>query len=80
MTHLDEEKKVDAVVEHIEASPQLDTEHATSKYRANTQLDDAARLLQEAGGHVEYSPEESKRILRRIDLYVCLPMCITYWM
>ncbi|KAL7424634.1 hypothetical protein Q5752_000318 [Cryptotrichosporon argae] len=45
---------------------------------ANTQLDDAARLLQEAGG-VEYTQEESKRVLRRIDLYVCLPMCITYF-
>lgn len=84
-THTDmvDEKK-DGVVEHIEALPELrrDSEAVSKgpKYKANTQLDDAARLLDEAGGHVEYSMAEMKKVLRRIDFYVCFPMCITYWM
>ncbi|TXT08534.1 uncharacterized protein COLE_05458 [Cutaneotrichosporon oleaginosum] len=67
-------------VEHVQAL-ERDAEHASHKpkYKANTQLDDAARLLEEAGGHVEYTLDEMKQVLRRIDFYVCLPMCITYW-
>lgn len=60
-----------AFVDDLEAGPK-------SKYAANTQMDDAAKLLAEAGGHVEYSPADSKRVLRKIDLYVCLPMCLVY--
>lgn len=76
---MDEKKDV---IEHIEAAELRDPEHASGKpkYKANTQLDDAARLLDEAGGHIEYSVAEMKQVLRRIDFYVCLPMCITYWM
>jgi hypothetical protein len=74
------DEKKDAV-EHIEAPELRDAERGNKpKYKANTQLDDAARLLDEAGGHVEYSMAEMKQVLRRIDFYVCLPMCITYWM
>ncbi|BEJ16693.1 hypothetical protein CspHIS471_0600940 [Cutaneotrichosporon sp. HIS471] len=76
-----DEKKDIVSVEHIEAPELHDVEHASSKpkYKANTQLDDAARLLEEAGGHIEYSLAEMKKVLRRIDFYVCFPMCITYW-
>ncbi|WVW79035.1 hypothetical protein I302_100998 [Kwoniella bestiolae CBS 10118] len=78
-THLEDEKVVQQ--EHIEVAHTLDPEagHAPAKKGANTQLDDAARLLAEAGGHVEYTPQESKRVLRLIDLYVCLPMCLVYF-
>lgn len=73
-TNLDEKKDV---VEHVEVAPHLnDVEASKPKYKANTQMDDAARILEEAGGHVEYTKEESKRILRRIDLWVCIPMCM----
>ncbi|KAK8846532.1 hypothetical protein IAR55_005618 [Kwoniella newhampshirensis] len=77
-THLEDEK---LQPDHIETAPHLDPEQgqAKSKYKANTQLDDAARLLQEAGGHVEYTAEDSKRVLRLIDFYVCLPMCLIYF-
>ena len=74
----DEKKDATAVVDHVEVAPQL--ERGGNKYKANTQMDDAARLLEEAGGHVEYSVEDMKRVLRKIDIYVCIPMCITYWM
>ncbi|ORX39563.1 major facilitator superfamily domain-containing protein [Kockovaella imperatae] len=57
----------------------VDVEVAAPKYAANTQLDDAAKLLAEAGGHVEYTRAEGRRVLRKIDLYVCLPMCLVYF-
>lgn len=44
------------------------------KKGVNTQLDDAAALLAAHGGHIEYTPEENKRVLRMIDLYVCVPV------
>lgn len=43
---------------------------------ANTQLDDAFAILDSAGGQSDASPEDRKRILRKLDLYVCVPMCI----
>lgn len=79
MSHLDEKEK--DIIQHVD-HPNLshsDEEAAKPKYAANSQLDDAARLLQEAGGHVEYTREESRRVLRKIDLFVCLPMCLTYF-
>lgn len=78
-TIMDEKKDI---VEHVEAAELNDVEHSSNKpkYKANTQLDDAARLLDEAGGHIEYSLAEMKKVLRRIDFFVCFPMCITYWM
>ncbi|RSH85367.1 hypothetical protein EHS25_004763 [Saitozyma podzolica] len=69
-----EDEKV--LSEHIEA-PELVS--GQGRRTANTQLDDAARLLAEAGGHVDYTPQDGKRILRMIDFYVCLPMCLTYF-
>jgi hypothetical protein len=64
--------------EHIDQIATLDPETG-KKYRANNQLDDAARLLEEAGGSIEYTVEDQKRVLRKIDLYVCLPMCMVYF-
>ena len=66
---------------HVEDThlPQVDPESQKPKYSANTQLDDAAKLLEEAGGHVEYTAADQKRVLRKIDLFVCLPMCLVYF-
>jgi hypothetical protein len=66
--------------EHLERGD--DTENAfdekhqagNKKKGVNTQLDDAAQLLAAHGGHVDYTPEENKRVLRMVDLYVCVPV------
>jgi hypothetical protein len=55
-------------LEHIHDD---DPESGKKKLGANTQLDDAARLLDEAGGHIDASTEDRKRVLRRIDIFVC---------
>lgn len=68
-----EDIKDTAEVQHVE----YDAEAGKPKYAANTQLDDAARILAEAGPR-DVTPEENRRVLRKIDLYVCLPMCIVY--
>ncbi|WVQ83847.1 hypothetical protein IAT38_005991 [Cryptococcus sp. DSM 104549] len=68
--------------EHIETAPttSYDPEKGQTKKRTvNTQLDDAARLLEEAGGQIEYTHADNKRVLRLVDLYVCLPMCLIYF-
>ncbi|KAI9631709.1 major facilitator superfamily domain-containing protein [Dioszegia hungarica] len=74
---LEDEKAIHSQYEH---APEL--EHGDDpkkpKYAANTQLDDAARILAEAG-EFEYTAAQAKRVLRKIDLYVCLPMCLTYF-
>lgn len=76
-TKIEDEKDM---IQHVDHPQTLhDTEAAKPKYAANSQLDDAARLLQEAGGHVEYTQEESRRVLRKIDIFVCLPMCLVYF-
>lgn len=81
--HLDssmEDEKV--LTEHVEVAHTVtrdDMEKGRKKRTINTQLDDAAKLLEEAGGHVEYTHADNKRILRLIDFYVCLPMCLVYF-
>jgi len=78
MSRIEDEKDIHAHIDNA-ALPEVDAESGGKpKYAANSQLDDAARLLQEAGG-VEYTAAESKRVLRMIDLWVCLPMCLTYF-
>ena len=56
-----------------------DVEAHKPRYAANSQLDDAAKLLEEAGGHIEYTKKEEKRVLRMVDFYCCLPMCLVYF-
>lgn len=76
--HGTDDKKLST--EHLERGD--DTENAfdekhhagNKKKGVNTQLDDAAQLLAAHGGHVDYTPEENKRVLRMVDLYVCVPV------
>lgn len=60
---------------HVENA---DAEIAKSKYKANKQLDQAAELLAQAGP-LDFSKEDKKRVLKWIDFYVCVPMCLVYW-
>ncbi|KIM81601.1 hypothetical protein PILCRDRAFT_821381 [Piloderma croceum F 1598] len=50
-----------------------------AKLETLAELDEAAVVLQNAG-HVEYSVEEDRRILRLVDLWVLTPMCIVYFL
>ena len=76
-----EEDTKEGLTQHVEAN-ELDPESGPKRRKGvNRQMDDAAALLEEAGlatGQLEASPEERKRVLRKIDLYVCVPMCIVY--
>lgn len=74
-TEKDKDKK-EVEVDHVDDAVN-ELESAKPKYAANTQLDDAARILAEAGP-MEFSQEDKKRVLRWIDFYVCLPMGIVY--
>lgn len=71
------EKGLDEHVEHP-AFDDVEEGHRQSKYKANTQMDDAAKLLQQAGDF-SASAQDRKRVLRRIDVFVCIPMCIVYF-
>lgn len=72
--------KKTALVEHLEdVAHDINPEAAVPKSRgANTQLDDAARILAQVGGSIEVSAADRKRVLRSVDLWVCVPMCIVY--
>ena len=72
-TGLDEKDR--DIVDHIEH----DNEKGRTSWKANNQLDEAARILNEAGGQHEFTAEDKRRVLRRVDIFVCIPMCITYF-
>ena len=74
---ISEEKPDVTMLEHS-LSHHDEEAHQKPKYAANSQLDEAAQILANAGT-VEYTHEEGRRVLRKIDLYVCLPMCLTYF-
>jgi hypothetical protein len=67
-----------APAEQVEAITTLEPESGLKRRNANTQLDDAAKLLEESGT-VEFSLAEQKRVLRKIDIYVCIPLCLVYF-
>ncbi len=77
----DEDKKVE--LEHIELAHGKD--EAAPHHLSDTQehiaahgkADEAANFLQNAG-HIEYTAEDDARIVRRIDIYVMIPMIIIY--
>jgi hypothetical protein len=79
-TPLNEIKQDLIQTQHIETLPaqEADAEAGLKRRNVNTQLDDAAELLAQAGGHVEVSLEDSKRVVRLVDVWVCVPMCIVY--
>ncbi|GFZ48398.1 hypothetical protein JCM24511_06146 [Saitozyma sp. JCM 24511] len=85
MSHLqgdDAEKEQIVQFEHAEEvvpPATLEAGNVKKRFHANHQLDDAKRLLEEAGGQHEFSLEDRKRVLRKIDLFVCVPMCLVYW-
>jgi hypothetical protein len=75
----DEELKQGAhQVEQINDHVEFDAGAVRRRRGANTQLDDAAKILEAAGGRHETTQEDRKRVLRKVDLWVCVPMCIVY--
>jgi hypothetical protein len=61
-------------VQHVEAT--ADTVHPLKNVHLG-RADDAADLLDRAT-QIDVTEEDRKRVLRKIDLWVCVPMCITY--
>jgi hypothetical protein len=65
-------------LEHVLTAKDDDKQNEKQRHLGNHQLDDAKAILNQAGESIEISPEENKRLLRRIDWWVCAPMCIVY--
>jgi hypothetical protein len=68
------------IVEMEEARAAAGDTHESNQKGSHSKrhLDDAAVLLQAAGESIQYTTAESRRVLRKIDLWVCIPMCIIY--
>ncbi|EAL19997.1 hypothetical protein CNBF3240 [Cryptococcus deneoformans B-3501A] len=76
--YLKEDEK--EVVVHLENAPQSDIqdlENGHNKRKANNQADEAAKILEDRGP-IEYTFDDNKRVLRMVDIYVCIPMCMVY--
>lgn len=70
--YLKEDEK--EVVVHLENAPQSDRqdlENGHNKRRANNQADEAAKILEDRGP-IEYTFDDNKRVLRMVDIYVCI--------
>ena len=68
------EQKPEVVHYDPEAGDKLHRHGVTDK------ADEVAGILAAAGGEqVDYTAAEKKRLLRKIDFYVCVPMCLTYF-
>ncbi|GFZ48430.1 LOW QUALITY PROTEIN: hypothetical protein JCM24511_06178 [Saitozyma sp. JCM 24511] len=79
---MSDEIKIETAVEEQVATHEMgqpDMEEGKLRHKANNQMDDAAKILEEAGGSISYTQEDQKRLLRKIDLYVALPMCLVYF-
>ncbi|WWC95843.1 hypothetical protein V866_002710 [Kwoniella sp. B9012] len=66
------EDEKESAIEHVER-----VEASTAKGRAKKYEDDAAEILRQAG-NLEYTVEDDKRVLRKIDRWVLIPMFFTY--
>lgn len=58
--------------DHVEQAQHLDTAKLKDIHRNGLEgeMDQAAQILAAAGGQVNYTAQERKRLLRRIDFYV----------
>ncbi|WWC87433.1 uncharacterized protein L201_002322 [Kwoniella dendrophila CBS 6074] len=65
----------DLDIKHVEVVDDV-PEVIDNKYLSHAQ-DDAAKILREVGP-VEYTIEDDRRILRKLDIWVCIPMFIVY--
>lgn len=65
-----DEKEAISHLEHV-ATQKEDLEDGHKRRKANNQLDEAAKILEERG-EIEYTIEDSKRVLRKIDIFVCI--------
>ncbi|WVQ85169.1 hypothetical protein IAT38_007334 [Cryptococcus sp. DSM 104549] len=72
----DQDEKI--APDHLEQVISPDSDHHKTR-KVNNQLDEAAEFLAQAGP-VEYTAQERRRVIRKIDLFVCVPMCITYFL
>jgi hypothetical protein len=75
----DTENDID--ISHLEQPQMAALESGSRHYHkttAETYADEAAKIIAEASGPIEVSVEDNKRVLRKIDLFVCLPMCIIH--
>ncbi|WVR08865.1 hypothetical protein IAU60_005924 [Kwoniella sp. DSM 27419] len=75
-----------AITEHVDCPRHGDgadvntlEEGVKTKKSANNQLDEAAQIMEQSG-HFEYTDDDGKRVLRSIDLFVCVPMCLVYFL
>lgn len=66
-----------AEISHAETVPTLSKEDDLKRVHAVQAEDDAARILAEAET-TEFSVEDDKRVLRKIDLWVLTPMILIY--
>ncbi|WWC60667.1 uncharacterized protein I303_103242 [Kwoniella dejecticola CBS 10117] len=71
VTSLQEDEKAPEI-EHAEEVHQSDAKGRNKKYE-----DDAADILRQVGD-LEYTVDEDKRVLRKIDRWVLIPMFFTY--
>ncbi|WVQ63688.1 uncharacterized protein L199_001841 [Kwoniella botswanensis] len=71
-------EQIDNIDTELPPHPDLEDGNPNKKKKtANNQLDEAQEILARSG-HVEYTQEDNKRVLRKIDIFVCIPMCIVY--
>jgi hypothetical protein len=82
MAYVDVETKdgIALAPEHQERVVHENLDDAKPRYRANADLDDAARILDEAGGQHDFDVHDRKRVVRKIDFWVCFPMCLVYFL
>ena len=65
---IDEEKG--DVIDHIDYVAHRKDHHHLA--------DDAAEILEQAGDPIEITEQDRKRVLRKIDFWVAVPLCIVY--
>ncbi|WRT65301.1 uncharacterized protein IL334_002244 [Kwoniella shivajii] len=75
MAHPPTQDEKDLEVDHVEVVNQH-TGAVDNKYLTHAE-DDAAKILREVG-LVEFTVDEDRRVLRKLDIWVCIPMFITY--
>lgn len=75
---LEKEKASHQHLEHVNSFDDTEKQRVQAHHAADSDMDEAAKVLADAG-KVEYTIEEDRRVLRKIDTWILPVLCLVYW-
>jgi hypothetical protein len=75
---LEKEKAFHQHLEHVNSLDDTEKQRTQAHHGTDSDMDEGAKVIAEAG-KIEYTIEEDKAVLRKIDTWILPVLCLVYW-